>query len=265
MAKKEFKYVFGPVYSWRLGVSVGIDPISNKDKICNFDCVYCQLGPTKIKTNERKVFVPTEEIIAEVNSFPVKEFDYYTISSRGEPTLALNLGGIIAGIKKAKKGKIAVITNSSLMNREDVRKDLSHADFVLAKLDADGEKAFEKINRPDKSISFNDTVEGIKLFRNEFRGRLALQVMFINNNRKIADYIALIAKEIRPDQLQVNTPLRPSGCKPLNMNDLRQISQRFKGFPVVSVYDKTHKDIKPVSDGKTALRHGNIRKLRRKK
>ena len=68
MTKKRYKYIYGPVPSWRLGSSLGIDPLSDRKKICSFDCIYCQLGKTRVRTKKRKVFIPTEKIIEEIKN-----------------------------------------------------------------------------------------------------------------------------------------------------------------------------------------------------
>src|SRR3989338_1906861 len=130
-----YQHIYGPVYSWRLGMSLGIDPISIDKKICNFDCVYCQLGRTKEFTEERKIFIPTNDILREVQILPYIPIDHLTLSGRGEPTLAKNLGAMILGLRETSDEKIAVITNSSLLHRDDVQADLLLADYVIAKLD----------------------------------------------------------------------------------------------------------------------------------
>ena len=68
---QSFQYIFGPVHSWRLGNSLGIDPLSSKDKICNMDCIYCQLGKTAQLTNERKIYVPPEAVMDEISQYTV--------------------------------------------------------------------------------------------------------------------------------------------------------------------------------------------------
>ena len=127
----QFRFVYGPVYSWRLGMSVGVDPISAAEKICNFDCVYCQLGKTHKFYNQRREFVPTSEVLDEIRLLPNRRFNYITFSGRGEPTLAANLGRMIREVRRIRPEKIAVITNSSLMHLRDVEKDLLEADLVL--------------------------------------------------------------------------------------------------------------------------------------
>jgi len=123
MTKKQYKYIYGPVPSWRLGSSLGIDPLSAKDKICSFDCIYCQIGKTTIHTKKRKVFVSAEQLIEELKSLPPVDIDYITFSGRGEPTLAKNLGEMIAEVKKIRKEPVAVLTNASLLYDKEVRED----------------------------------------------------------------------------------------------------------------------------------------------
>ena len=234
---KNCKYIYGPVLSWRLGVSLGVDIISKAEKVCSFDCIYCQVGKTDILTNKRQAFVSTNEVIREVEGLPEFKIDYITFSGRGEPTLASNLGEVIREIKKIRKDKIAVITDSSLIDREDVQKDLSLADLVIAKLDACSGEIFNKINRPLRGITFDKIIKGIKIFKSGFKGRLTLQIMFIDENRSCVRELARIAREIDPDEIQLNTPLRPCGVKPLSQGDLNALKEYFKGMNVVSVYD----------------------------
>lgn len=258
MTEGEFKYIYGPVPSWRLGSSLGIDPISRKEKICTFDCVYCQIGETKIFSDERKIFVPASEIIRELDLLPPVQIDYITFSGAGEPTLAKNLGEMIKAVKGVTKTKIAVITNSSLMDRQDVQGDLLSADFIIAKLDAASMEVFEKINRPMKTIKFDIIVQALKKFRGIYKGKLALQIMFIEENKKFAREIARIAKQINPDEVQINTPLRLCGVKPLPEAELNVIEGYFEDLNVISVYKAEKKKILPVSDEDTLKRRGKI-------
>ncbi|MCK5584343.1 MAG: radical SAM protein, partial [Elusimicrobiales bacterium] len=140
MKIKKFKYIFGPVPSWRLGSSLGVDLISGTRKTCSFDCVYCQVGRTLKLSSRREVFVKKSEILKEIKSLPKAKIDYITFSGMGEPTLAKNLGELIKAVKKVRPEKVAVLTNSSVLNRKDVRDELMEADFVIAKLDASNQK-----------------------------------------------------------------------------------------------------------------------------
>jgi wyosine [tRNA(Phe)-imidazoG37] synthetase (radical SAM superfamily) len=234
---EKYRYIYGPVSSWRLGSSLGIDPISCEEKVCTFDCVYCQVDAKSASTNKREVFVSTQKIIEEIKNLPPLKIDYITFSGRGEPTLAKNLGEIIKEIKKIREEKIAVITNSSLMDRSDVKDDLYLADFVMVKLDAHSENLFQKINRPMKTMKFKGIIKGIKDFRAGYRGKLALQIMFIEENKTYAKDLAQIAREIDAFQVQLNTPLRPCGVKPLGKEELDIIKKYFEDMKVLSPYE----------------------------
>ena len=262
----KFNYIYGPVQSWRMGKSLGIDPVCHDHKICNLNCLYCQLGRTRDYTNERSIFTPTETILEELRRFFVevpainramtRHIDYLTLSGRGEPTLAKNLGEVIRGIKELRKEKVAVITNSTLMNLPEVREDLALADYVSAKLDASNEFVFLKVNRPLIGTTLWQTVEGIKEFSRQFSGKLVLQVMFIETNEADARRIAKLVREIPADEIQLNTPLRPSATPALDRACIEKIKDCFAGLPVVSVYDATRKSSFPLNVLDTVKRHG---------
>ena len=255
-----FRYLYGPVYSWRLGRSLGIDPLGQQEKICNMNCSYCQLGKTAHLCQERQCYVPTEEIVEELSRIPVQFIDYITISGRGEPTLAQNLGDIIHTIKKTRHEKIAVITNGILLRQPRVRLDLMAADYVLVKLDAANQKTFEAVD--GTNVNFDEVVDGIASFRREFAGKLALQVMLIDNNFDNLDEIACLARAINPDEIQLNTPTRPCGDKPIERVRMDYAKKFFWDMPVVSVYDHEQKTYTPIDEQATKARHGNYRKTR---
>ncbi len=256
--KRNLKYIYGPVSSWRLGSSLGVDPISQKDKICTFDCVYCQLGGAGRFLKERKIYVPAEWIVEEISSLPPVKIDYITFSGRGEPTLAENLGEMIKALKTIRKEKTAVITNSSIINRADVQEDLSLADFVVAKLDACSPGSLEAINNPMEGISLDVIIDGIKRFRAHYQGKLALQIMFVDQNKDYVEEIAALAREIGPDEVQLNTPLRPCGVKPVSRNEMGKIEGYFTDMNCVSVYEKGKKKVAAISGEDTLRRRGKI-------
>ena len=228
--------------SWRLGRSLGIDPVYvGGAKTCSFDCTYCQAGKTRILTDKRRIFIPTRKIIEEIKRLPRLKIDYITFSGAAESTLAKNLGEIIKGIKKIRKTKIAVLTNSSLIYKKDVQKDLLLADFVIAKLDAHNHTLFRKIGKPVKTIKFDKIVKGLKEFKSRRKGKFALQIMFVKENKRYAREIARLARSIKPDEIQINTPLRPCGLTPLPKKELVKIERFFKGTRYVNVYKKRGK------------------------
>jgi wyosine [tRNA(Phe)-imidazoG37] synthetase (radical SAM superfamily) len=261
--KHDFKYIYGPVPSWRLGSSLGVDLLSQDEKICNFDCVYCQLGPAARYATERRTYVSFAKVIEEIMSLPDIDIDYITFSGRGEPSLAENLGSAIKQIKLSRTEPVAVLTNSSLMGQQGVREELAAADFVVAKLDAFSQASLEKINLPDKNIIFSDVLEGIKEFSASYTGKLALQMMFVDTNKDSVFNLIDLANYIKPDEIQINTPLRPCGIKPLAREDVFRIKGEFlsacKGMDIVSAYDdRKIRDISSMSDMDTLRRRGKV-------
>ncbi|MDI6735047.1 MAG: radical SAM protein [bacterium] len=256
------EYIYGPVSSWRLGSSLGIDLLSQRHRICTFDCIYCQLGKGPHYEIERKVYVPTRNIIKELEMLSLTQrevlpqIDYVTLSGRGEPTLAENLGEVIKAIKAIRKEPVAVLTNASLIIKDKIRAELSLADFVSVKLDASSEESFELLNKPAPGIKFAESIDGIKQFRKEYGGRFGLQLMFIAQNKDNAPGLAELAFEINPAEVQINTPLRPCPTKPLSKEEISVIKGYFKGLNVVSVYDAKHKDVKPINLEDTLKRRG---------
>ena len=241
--------IYGPVPSWRLGRSLGIDLISTQGKTCTFDCVYCQLGRTTAYCSERRVFVETTLLRAELDSLRTADADYITFSGVGEPTLAANLGEaidlvdtypVLKGIPKA------VLTNTSLLSRSDVRLELARTDLVVAKLDAPDEMLFEVINRPGDDVSWTEVVESLRTFHLEFKGRLALQMMFTDANRDRATEMAALARSLDPEEVRLNTPLRPSPTPPLSEAEMAEIQVAFAGLPVVNVYTARPAAVRPL-------------------
>ncbi len=261
MAQPSFKHIYGPVYSWRMGMSLGIDPISTQAKVCSFNCTYCQLGRAACVESslERRVFVPVDEIIAELDALQTDTpIDYLTFSGNGEPTLAANLGELLLAVRFERPEQTAVITNGTLLGHQDVRRDLANADLVLVKLDAADEAVYQAVNAPAAGLTFQSFMDGLKLFRQDFKGRLALQSMFVAANRDQADGIARWAREIGADEIQLNTPLRPSEEKPLTPADMAEIKAHFSGLPVRSVYEEEKKAYHPLDRQATERRHGVI-------
>ncbi|MEM3421136.1 MAG: radical SAM protein [Candidatus Hadarchaeum sp.] len=229
--------VYGPVSSWRLGRSLGVDPICQRGKICSFDCIYCSLGPTTAKSVERRIFV-TEDQVARALRRAIKRVnaDVVTFSGTGEPTLAQNLGALIETAREISGLPVAVLTNSSLKSRKDVREDLVKADVVKGKLDVFNDQLLRMINRPHQSLSFQKIVEGLKKFRAGFRGRFQLEVMFVPENMGFSREIAEIVRSVGPDEVQINTPLRPSPTRPLTPQELERVQKDFEGMNLRSVY-----------------------------
>jgi len=231
------KIVYGPVASWRLGRSLGVDLICSEKKICTFDCIYCQLKEGKV-TNKRDSFVSSEEVKKELK-LALKQTtpDVITLSGMGEPTLAKNMNRTIEIIRELSDLPLAILTNSSLMNDENVQNSLKKIDIIVAKLDAHNQVLFENINRPAEGVTFEKTFAGIKSLRRHFNGKFAIQIMFMKENKEHAQELAELTKEICPDEVQINTPLRPCDVKPLSKRELDEIEKIFTGLNTISVYN----------------------------
>jgi len=206
---------FGPVPSRRLGRSLGINNIPAKT--CSYSCVYCQVGKTTNMTTERQVFFEPEDILREVKrklneAYSRNErIDYLTFVPDGEPTLDISLGETIS-ILKPMGIKIAVLTNASLIQREDVKDDLEAADLVSLKIDAVNEDLWRKINRPHKSLKLSSTLEGVIEFTNEFKGKVFTETMLLNgiNYRNELEEIARFLGCLkRLNKAYIAIPTRP--------------------------------------------------------
>lgn len=251
--------IYGPVPSWRLGKSLGIDLLSTEGKTCSFDCNYCQLGRTANPLAERREFVPIDEVATALEKIRGVAADYATFSGVGEPTLASNLEQAIQLARSILHLPVAILTNSSLMPREDVRQELAQADVVVAKVDAPIDELFRQINRPYVRYTLDDVIQGIKLFRKSYQGKMALQMMFIEANRDYASEMAMVAEELSADEVQINTPLRPCGVKPLTPDDIAVIEYEFSGFKeVVTVYGAPRPEVTPLSLKETLWRRPKL-------
>jgi len=251
--------IYGPVPSWRLGRSLGVDLVSTEGKTCSFDCIYCQLGRTIYPQMERREFVTMAQLATELEA--VKNnivADYVTFSGTAEPTLASNLGEAIRIAKLILPLPVAILTNSSLMPREDVCDDLAQADVVIAKIDAANEQMFRQINNPVVDYSFDQILCSIERFRKRFKGKLALQMMFIAINKDYARQMADIARRLSPDEVQLNTPLRPCPVKPLTPKAMTIIESEFTGLRVVNVYQGLKPEVVPLNLEETLRRRPKL-------
>lgn len=231
---RNFKYIYGPVPSRRLGRSLGIDLVPHK--ICTYDCIYCQIGVTTDKTLVRKKYVPAMEVLEEVKRFLKEEsssIDYLSLSGSGEPTLHSQIGLIIEGIKAITSIPVAVITNGSLLYEKEVRQDLLRAEVVLPSLDAVSPEIFNKINRPKAELSVEKVIKGLVEFRKIYKGQIWLEILFckgVNDAPEELLKMKEVVEQIQPDLVHLNTVVRPPSEKwvaPLNQNEMEEIKAFF--------------------------------------
>ena len=231
------KYIFGPVNSRRLGLSLGIDLVPCK--VCNLNCIYCEVGATTDLTCERKAYVPTEDVLGEIDALlsqeSSKDIDVYTITGTGEPTLHSDIGKIIRYLKKHTGKPVAVLTNGTLLYHQEVRDELSAADIVIPSLDSARTSSYRKINRPASCAVLEDIIEGLRIFCRDFQGEVWLEILLVQGiNDAPADIKALeeAVKDIQPDRVQLNTVARAPLEKfaiPLSRERMEEIADHFKG------------------------------------
>jgi wyosine [tRNA(Phe)-imidazoG37] synthetase (radical SAM superfamily) len=231
-------YIYGPVPSRRLGISLGIDVVPTST--CTFDCVYCQLGKTLHKVSHWKglKFPNTDEIIEnlKINLKKYDNLNYITISGGGEPTLNPHLGEIAEEIRSFTKVLLALITNSSLLIHDTVIANAKKFDIVMPSLDAGDNKTFKKINRPAKGFNIDEIADAITRLREVSKGKIWLEVMLIKGkiNNTTSESIANITtkvNEIFPDKIFLNTPIRPpceSWVKTLTDDELKKIKLKME-------------------------------------
>jgi len=224
------RYVYGPVLSRRLGRSLGVDTVPLKT--CNYSCVYCELGKTTARINERRSFFPKKDILNDITRALNSgiEIDHITFAGDGEPTLCRDLGWLIEKIKEITDIPVAVITNGSLLSGEDVREDLMNADIVIPSLDAADVETFKRINRPCRELEVNEIIDGLVEFSKSYKGTLYVEVMLVknfNDNVEALQKISEAIERINPDGVYVLTPVRPTAVpvEPVGMESIIRASE----------------------------------------
>ncbi|TVM18903.1 radical SAM protein [Oceanidesulfovibrio indonesiensis] len=216
-----FQYIFGPVASSRLGRSLGLDLLGSK--ICTFDCLYCEVGPTRRLTLERRPYVPASEILTELKAWNQQNqglsLDHVTLGGSGEPTLNSEMPAIIAGAREILPGvPVAVLTNSTLMTDPTVRAELAKADAVLPSLDSLRWEPLASLNRPNPRLiaggqkAVDELAESLVTFRKQFHGRLYLEIFLALGVNDSDEDLALFREyvpRLAPDRVDVVTLSRP--------------------------------------------------------
>ena len=276
-------FLFGPVNSRRLGRSLGIDLF--REKICNLNCVYCEVGPTTVPVNRRGRYSPTREILAEITEFcsdphRLAAVDVLTVTAKGEPTLHLDLGVILRHIKSLTDKPVAVLTNGTTLADDEVREALQLADIVVPSLDAVRAESFSKVDRPARGLTVEAIINGLRDFSRAYRGRLWLEILLVRDiNDADADIDALlpVLTTLRLDRIQLNTVVRPPadpGARPVAEARLAEIARRLQASlavpvdlpsPVVGFGDERDAAPLPTADAEpAALRQAIIQMVRRR-
>jgi wyosine [tRNA(Phe)-imidazoG37] synthetase (radical SAM superfamily) len=207
--------IFGPIPSRRLGRSLGINNIPPKS--CSYSCVYCQVGRTTSMRVQRGIFFEPEEIVHAVQEKVAltleagESMDYLTFVPDGEPTLDLNLGSEIELLRPLGI-QIAVICNSSLVWREDVRNDLALADWVSLKVDSVRADAWRQVDRPHGSLRLDAILDGVRAFAEDFEGTLVTETMLVrdvNDDQAGLSELAHFLSQVQPSVAYLSIPTRP--------------------------------------------------------
>lgn len=227
---------FGPVPSRRLGRSLGINNIPPKE--CSYSCVYCQVGRTLTMQTDRRTYYPPDTIVNEVRSRIEKAreqndpIDYLTFVPDGEPTLDENLGEVIRRLGPFGI-KTAVITNSSLLWREDVREELCRADWVSVKVDTVREETWRNVNHPHRSLNLDAILQGILEFSRIYPGELATETMLVrdrNDSREQLEEIAAYLSQVSPSSAYLSIPTRPPADRRVSSPDETVINHAYQIF-----------------------------------
>jgi wyosine [tRNA(Phe)-imidazoG37] synthetase (radical SAM superfamily) len=230
-----YKYLFGPVPSRRLGVSLGVDLVPKK--VCSIDCVYCEVGKTTRLSLTRENYISSDKIKTELEHYFKNnpQPDYITITASGEPTLNSNLGEIIRFVKQTKpEVSVALITNGTLLHDSKVREAIKDVDLVLPSLDAATEEVFRRINRPHKDLDFEQYIQGLIDFGKEFTGKIWLEVFILpgyNDSEKELSELKKLILKIRHDSVQLNTLDRPgtvANLRGATQDELQQVIDFWK-------------------------------------
>ena len=239
--KFQYKSLFGPVLSRRLGISLGVDLVPHKT--CSLDCVYCECGATTHLTLQRKEYVAVERVKDELNRYLSRneKIDHITFSGSGEPTLNAGIGEIIEFLKKDHPAyKVALLTNSTLFDQPQVRRQVKGADVIMASLDAATEDCFKQINRPHPDLDLKRMVAGLAALRQEFPGRLLLEYFLVKDCNDFDDHLRRIKDifaQIEADGILLNTLDRPAPetwVQPVGANQLETISDFFENTEVIT-------------------------------
>ncbi|MBN1167306.1 MAG: radical SAM protein [Methanospirillaceae archaeon] len=211
--RNSYSHLFGPVLSRRLGRSLGVNLVPKKT--CNYDCVYCECGPTTCLTAIRREYVPVHAVISELNRFLEQNpiLDHITFGGYGEPTLNEGIGRIAEHLAvEYPRYRTALLTNGALFSDATVRNDVCEIDILLPSLDTVTDEVFSVINKPVPPITADTVITGLEALRDEYNGEIWLEIFIIPGLNDTAEEIEGLHEalaRIRPDRVQLNTLDRP--------------------------------------------------------
>ena len=234
------KTVFGPIFSRRLGSSLGINLLPEEGKICNFDCIYCECGWNRDGRDDTrlpsalKVRTDLEEKLKELvdKQIPV---DSITFSGDGEPTLNPEFPQIIDDTLSLRdryypSAKVSVLSNATRVGRPEVFAALRKVDNPIMKIDAPTNELAAKINNPAPGYDVDTVVETLK----KFEGNFVLQTCFLrspdfdSSRPEVLDGWMEIVRKLRPREIMVYTIDRPTPAQNLqkiSADEMRRLVQ----------------------------------------
>ncbi len=232
--------IFGPVPSRRLGKSMGVNNIPYK--VCSYACVYCQVGKAVKMQAERRAFYPSDDIVRQVekklNGLVTHELpDYITIVPDGEPTLDIHIGELIVKLKTFGL-PVAVISNGSLIDHQDVRAELMNADYISFKVDTVNRSTWKRVNKPHKDLNLNSILKAIRDFSKCYQGKLVTESMLLKNVNDTVEELTSLAQylgEVKPATAYIAIPSRPPAFEDVIPADETTVALAFEIFTAHSV------------------------------
>ncbi len=227
---------FGPVPSRRLGQSLGINNIP--PKACTYSCTYCQVGPTPQTSLTRREFYPVAQVVGEVTARVAalrergERIDFLTFVPDGEPTLDVHLGDEVERLR-ALGIPIAVISNGSLVWRDDVRAELASADWVSVKVDTVDEARWRRLNQPHPDLRLDTVLAGMLQFAAGYHGRLVTETMLVagvNDDEEAVERTAAFVARLRPQMAYLLVPTRPTASAAARPPDEATVTRCYEAF-----------------------------------
>lgn len=229
--------VFGPIYSRRLGSSLGVNILPSEGKLCNFDCVYCECGWNRDGSVAGRRFPNLQEVESALKEKMLKaasegiSVDSITFSGNGEPTMNPNFAEIIDVTIRLRDeyfpdAKVSVLSNATLLGREKVAHALRKVDNPILKIDASSQSLVEKINKPVGVYNLAEVLENLRKFEGDF----ILQTMFLRSPE--FDTVASgaleawidIVRMLKPRQVMVYTIDRETPDKSLQKYTVEEMT-----------------------------------------
>ncbi len=230
----EYKYIFGPVLSRRLGISLGVDLVPHKT--CTLDCLYCECGKTTDKTLKRAEYVPVDLVKEELKDFLSSgpHLDFITFSGSGEPTLHSGIEEIIKFLKiEYPQYKTALLSNGTLFFMPELRKEILEIDLLKVSIDAGSKENFIKINRPHNELNFLRVIDGLVSLRKGYNKNFLVEFFIMPGiNESDGELLKLkkIYNKIKPDSIYLNSIDRPGTkkwIKPASPEVLKRVTECF--------------------------------------